>query len=332
MNTVNLRNIRQDRNFIEKFGLEEGEDFKLLGHGEYNINYIFNSLKYGKSLVLRIAIDSQMDLENQIEYEYKALELLRNTGRTPQAIYYDDSKRLLPYGFLVMEYLPGRTLDYGKDLKKAAEILSDIHGETLLLENHLISPLDPIGEIYQESIRMFEKYRLSNYAGREVKGKIEILLKKGRNIKSRDFGEKCLINTELNSGNFLINDDREKSYLIDWEKPIYAYPAQDIGHFLAPTTSFWKTDTILSKEDVSFFIKEYCKNSKKYRSEEELSRSVKDYISMNCLRGITWCSMAYVDYQNPDKLLMNQHTLEKIKTYLSIDFLDMIRDRYLHEY
>ena len=32
--------------------------------------------------------------------------------------------------------------------------------------------------------------------------------------------------------------------MIDWEKPLWGDPAQDLGHMLAPTTTFWKTDVI----------------------------------------------------------------------------------------
>ena len=53
---------------------------------------------------------------------------------------------------------------------------------------------------------------------------------------------------------------------------------------------------------------------------------------MNCLRGITWCAMAYVEYQGPDRLIFNEFTFEKIKAYLSKDFLDFIKDEYLYEY
>ena len=58
-----------------------------------------------------------------------------------------------------------------------------------------------------------------------------------------------MVNTELNSGNFLINEGA-RSYLVDWEKPLLSEAAQDLAHFLAPTTTFWKTDTILDREAV----------------------------------------------------------------------------------
>lgn len=332
MNSIDLDNIRKNQDFIDRFGLEEKEEFSLLGHGEYNINYVFNSKTYNDKLVLRIATDSQMDLKNQIRYEYNSLELLNNTNRTPKPIYCDDRKEIIAYGFLVMEYLPGRHLDYKKDLKLAAEILADIHNEPISSSNHLIKPENPIEAIYEESLKMFEKYRLSEFMNIETKDNIEYLLEKGRYIKTIDIGNRTIINTELNSGNFLINGEGNNNYMVDWEKPLYGYAAQDLGHFLTPTTTFWKTDIILSREEISFLIKEYCKNSNQYKNEKELWNSIKNYLSMNCIRGITWCAMAYVEYQNPHKLISNDYTYKKIKSYLSRDFLNMLKEEYLNEY
>ncbi|SCG82241.1 hypothetical protein DW1_0632 [Proteiniborus sp. DW1] len=332
MNRINLDNIRKNKDFMERFGIDDSEEFSMLGQGEYNINYIFYSKAYSEKLVLRIATESQMNLENQIKYEYEALELLNKTNRTPKPIYYDDRKELIPYGFLVMEYLPGRHLDYKTDLKLAAEALAYIHNEPISKANYLIKPENPIEAIYEECLRMFEKYRLSEYMDIDTRKSIEYLLEKGKNIKTVDIGNRTIINTELNSGNFLINGEGANNYIVDWEKPLYGYPAQDLGHFLTPTTTFWKTDVILTREEISFFIKEYCKNSNQYKDEEELWASVKNYLSMNCLRGITWCAMAYVEYQDKDKLISNDYTYQKIKSYLSRDFLSMIKDEYLNEY
>ena len=81
----------------------------------------------GQKLVLRINFGSQMHLKDQILYEYRALKLLENSGRTPKAIYADGSCKYLPYGVMVMEFLPGHSLDYKTELFSAAGCLADIH-------------------------------------------------------------------------------------------------------------------------------------------------------------------------------------------------------------
>ncbi|QRN84779.1 aminoglycoside phosphotransferase family protein [Clostridia bacterium] len=331
MNKLCLGTIEQDEYFQDRFGIDD-VGFSILGQGEYNINYFFRSKTYGKDLVLRVATDSQMDLENQIKYEYDALVLLEKTKRTPRPIYYDDRKKLVPYGFLVMEYLPGRHLDYRSDLEIAARILADIHNEPVPEANTLLKPKNPIVSVYEECLNLFEKYRNSDYVDQRISDKIIDLLEYGKNIDTDDIGYRCIINTELNSGNFLINGKNGANYLVDWEKPICAYPAQDLGHFLAPTTTFWKTDVILSREEINHFIKEYCRNSNQYKDASELWQSVKNYVAINCLRGITWCAMAYVAYQDPNKIIVNEYTYAKIKSYLSEEFLDMIKKEYFYEY
>ena len=37
--------------------------------------------------------------------------------------------------------------------------------------------------------------------------------------------------------------------------------------------------------------------------------------------GITWCAMAWVQYQQPDKLIFNESTFKKLNAYLDMDFL-----------
>lgn len=47
-----------------------------------------------------------------------------------------------------------------------------------------------------------------------------------------------------------------------------------------------------------------------------------DYTGITCLRGITWCAMAWVQYREPGKMLFNQSTFEKLNAYLDTDFLE----------
>ena len=139
---------------------------------------------------------------------------------------------------------------------------------------------------------------------------------------------RCIINTELNSGNFLINGEGKNNYLIDWEKPLIGEAAQDLGHFLAPTTTYWKTDVLLTKEQKHDFVKQYqscCKNTVEY---EELQYRTDRYETMTCLRGVTWCAMAWVEYQDPNRPIQNQTTYQKIQDYLTEDFLNWIWNSY----
>ena len=102
--------------YREALGLPEEvtERYEMLAQGEYNRNYVFTHPVTCKKLVLRVNCGSQMHLRHQIEYEFHALKLLESSGRTPKPFYVDGSLEYLDHGIMVMEFLPGTTLDYSK--------------------------------------------------------------------------------------------------------------------------------------------------------------------------------------------------------------------------
>lgn len=333
--TKGLEQLIQSSAYRQALGLPEEvtETYALLAQGEYNRNYIWKHPVTGKQLVLRVNYGSQMHLEHQIEYEYGALKLLAGSKRTPRPLYVDGSKRYLDHGVLVMEYLPGRVLDYKTDLKKAAMCLGDIHSVSLSdqQKSSLLKPENGLRAILEECEEMVKTYMESDLAPGYKKEKIRRMLDLGwKRLEETNLQSpyECCINTELNSTNFLMNDDGQ-DYLIDWEKPLLGDPAQDLGHFLAPTTTFWKTDIILTLEDVAQFMDDYCDCVGTRFSLDGIRERVMTYIPITCLRGITWCAMAWVEYQDPDKPIFNESTFRKLEDYLSDSYLDMIFKEYL---
>jgi len=93
----------------EILGLFDNVQVSFLAQGEYNINFLVEdgSTRY----VFRVNTGSQLQLDNQIRYEYNALKSLERSGATPKVYYVDDSKSFFDYGILIMEYLEGRPLD-----------------------------------------------------------------------------------------------------------------------------------------------------------------------------------------------------------------------------
>lgn len=306
---------------------EQTESYELYAQGEYNINYLFTHPVSGQKLLLRVNIASQMHLENQIEYEANALRLLEPSGRTPKVYYVDGSREHLDYGLLVMEFLPGRALDYRKELLGTAEILADIHSLPVCEGCGLISPKEPLSAILEECEAMVKTYMESPLGDDLTKLRIRRMLDKAwEKVKSLPAGaaeHRCIINTELNSTNFLMNDEG-KSYLIDWEKPLLGEPAQDLGHFLAPTTTFWKTDVILTDEEIEAFLDAYIEKAGGRFPLSCIKERTRLFIPVTCMRGLTWCAMAWVQYQAPDKLIFNQSTFDKLQAYLSDSFLARI--------
>ena len=306
---------------------EVTEQYRLLAQGEYNRNYLFTHPVTGKKLLLRVNCGSQMHLENQIQYEYDTLKLLENSGRTPRAYYADGSLKKLPHGVLVMEFLPGHELNYRTELSFAAGCLADIHSVPVGDDTHLLRPEDPLRAVLEECEAMVKVYMDAPGEDAKKKDMLRRLLEMGwerllKSGKKADYA--CCINTELNSTNFLIGGEQGGNFLIDWEKPLYGEPAQDLGHFLAPTTTFWKTDVILGEEETAEFIRQYKKQVSGRFDTEGIRERTYTYIPITCLRGVTWCAMAWVEYQRPDRLLFNQSTFEKLKAYLSWDFLNYV--------
>ena len=331
---IDLSPITKSGEFCNFLGINPGDevDFELLAHGEYNLNYLFRNPSTGKKLVLRIPMGSQMHLDNQVRYEFEALRLLESTQRTPKPFYIDDTKSAIPYGFLVMNFIQGRPLEYEQDLELAVLCLADIHNHASFEKTHLLTPTNPLAAIFKECETMAACYMNSNLASPDSKRLLSLLLERGQDIVKNTitfFGTRCIVNTELNSGNFLVNERDKKAYLVDWEKPVFAFPGQDLGHFLAPTTTLWKTDVILNERKIQGVMKNYCDVSYLYHDPDVLWEHTKPYYVMNCLRGVTWCSMAWVEYNNPQRVLKDAFTFEKIKTYIAPEFLERILNDYL---
>ena len=330
--TTLIKPLVKSKKYREGLGLPETieEKYEMLAAGEYNVNLKFTHPVSGKKLVLRINQGSQMHLEKQIEYEANTLRLLENSGRTPKLYYVDGSKRYLDSGILVMEYLPGVALDYTKDLRKAADILVDIHRQELPVDNGLIRTGTGFSFVLDECEEMFRHYTRSSHLDKDIHKRIRRLLDQGWAMSRSgeinfDGMYRCLINTELNSTNFLINEEG-KNYLIDWEKAVYGFPAQDIGHFLAPTSTFWKTDIILTKKEIDNFITRYLEKAENYFDTQGIREAIRAFIKINCLRGLTWCAMAYVQYKEADKEIMNESTRIKLGQYLEDSFISGIED------
>lgn len=309
-----------------------GEEYKVkfLAQGEYNINFTVEGCN--KKYVFRVNTGSQIASENQIRYEYEALRNLEISGVTPRVYYVDDSKKELNYGILIMEFLEGKPLEYHKDLNSAAEIFSKIHSidttgnnfKNLIIEENIFT------ERIKEAKRLLKDFFQSPKISTELKVFFYVFIEwaeKNKDAEKYFLENKWHVvnNTEVNSSNFIIG--REKSYLIDWEKPVISDPCQDLTQFLAPTTTLWKTDYILSKKEKEEFFRAYVSGLKD--KDKNIRERVELYTPFLYLRALSWCAYAYLEYQKEDKEIKNMDTYNKIKQYLDIDFMRNLLEDYL---
>lgn len=303
----------------EIFPSEAPFTLHFLAQGEYNINYVLE--QEGKKQVLRVNTASQIRQANQIKYEYDALQLLKDSGVTPKPLYLDDSKAEIPYGLLTMEFVPGRPLWYATDLSRAARIFGQIHSlpvprnHPLLTEERLFSArideaqllLSDVWDSRAVSLPVKQFFsRFMDWAEAHRNGERYFLA-------NRHF---VINNTEVNSSNFILG---ARDVLIDWEKPVVSDPAQDITQFLSPTTTLWKTDTVLSEEQKLAFFAAY--KQALGLLDFAIEERVRLYLPYLYLRALSWCAHAWVTYHTPGRAIVNEDTREKIRQYLAIDQL-----------
>jgi hypothetical protein len=127
-----------------------------------------------------------------------------------------------------------------------------------------------------------------------------------------------LINTELNSENFIISQEKEHSRILGWQNAMIGEKEQDLARFLAPTTTYLKTDVILSDEEMEDFLKEYERYAPFNRER------FKKYLCITCLRGIALSAMTLIEYESQERFLKDAFTYQKAREYLSPEFLRII--------
>lgn len=315
-------------NYIEKkkdiFGIKNYEVI-FLQQGEYNINYLLKT-NIGK-FVLRINSKSQMNLKNQIKYEYDALKFLEKSNVTPKVYYVDDGDDKLLNGVILMEYLEGRSLIYQEDREKAAKIFANIHSLDISKANNFIVEENIFTDRINEANFWLKDVFKSEKIDKEKKDffyNFLYYLEKNK-YKEKYFKKNKILsinNTEVNSKNFIIS---EKSYLIDWEKPVISDPCQDITHFIVVTTTKWKTNFISNDEYENKFFSEYEKFLQKKIDIKERVNLYKPYMYS---RALSWCMNAYLEYLKEDKIIKNIDTFEKIKEFTDINFMKNLVKEY----
>ncbi len=294
----------------------------FLAAGEYNENWLVET---GQGLrVFRINHGSQLGLgDGQIAYEHRVLELVRDSGVTPLPYGVDPHPQAvepaLPGGVLLMEYIPGVALDYTRDAGKAARIFAAVHSLPVPCDSGtqknpgphdhadpcgLVVQADPVGDIVRECEGLLARF--PDHPRQEVLARLlryrDEVARMGEESRPLFAGEPlCIVNTEVNSGNFLISEQR--AALVDWEKAVLSCRHQDLGHFLAATTTLWKTDYVFDAQARAGFLREYCHALHEAGAAvppwdmlDEQTRVLERTI---LLRGLSWCYMAWYEYTRP---------------------------------
>lgn len=322
MNTIqSINSFLSDRGWLHITDPEE--EIRFLAAGEYNANYLITINEiYGQAQhMFRINHGSQLGLDRQIEYEYAVLHALSRSGVTPRPFFcepepgYDE----LGNGVLLMEYLPGVPLDYKKDWQEAASIFARVHGQPV--NDALIVQANPVLEIARESdglIRRFDDHPMQRQKSLLLSylDTIMDLADKAAPLFRDD--PMVMVNTEVNSHNFIISEDdgSKRGWLVDWEKAVVSSRFQDIGHFLVPTTTLWKTDFRFDDEGRKAFVAAYLEAADTDMDLDTAMQCADVMEKTILLRAMSWCFMAYYEYTHSDRALKNNETFAKIQYYM----------------
>ena len=315
----------------------KGRQFSVspLAQGEYNLNYLISSDSL--QLVFRVNIGTQINRDDQITYEYKALALLKKSGVTPRPFFVDDTRKFLDNGILIMEYLPGQSMDYRRDLWDAAGLFTTIHQIAVPEEkNHLIREEAPLTLIYEECAGLLQQYFESDLAQPEIRDYLMDLIDWAEAARSQEtFYQQdpwpCIINTEVNSGNFIVNRQQQTIHLVDWEMPRWGDPSQDLCHFCSPLTTLWKTNWRMTKEEKRRFINTYQRQLQNRHLRDTLIERVRLRDPFVYLRGISWSAMGWVAYQTRFSGMKNPDTWAKLQQYMNLEFIRSLFDPFIQK-
>jgi hypothetical protein len=97
-----------------------------------------------------------------------------------------------------------------------------------------------------------------------------------------------------------------------------------------PTTTLWKTDLRLTAQDQVEMMTAYqaALHDRHLRDTIEERTRLRD--PFNCLRGISWCAMAWVQYQHHQHHLKNPDTWRKLSMYVDLKFVRSVFDPFIH--
>ena len=313
---------------LENGWLDRVDGVSFLAAGEYNENHLVVS--GGNRYLFRINHGSQINQADQIRYEYNVLKAVEPSGVTPRPLFVASDSPL--GGVMLMEFIPGRRFDFTRDLDQVPRIFAAIHGLPVSedIEDLLVQE-NPILDIADESLHLIERFPLHPMNEQRQR----LLAYHGEILRiNHDHGALfaneplCIVNTEVNSGNFIIQENQEnqenqekenkknRGFLVDWEKAVISCRYQDLAHFLIPTTTLWKSDFRFTPEQRIDFLRDYYRLILPDFSFDELEFKTAILERTILLRALSWCYMAWFEYKDPKRTLKDKYTFYKITTFL----------------
>jgi aminoglycoside phosphotransferase (APT) family kinase protein len=234
-----------------------------------------------------------------------------------------------------MEFLPGEPLDYRRDTLAAAALFARIHQvEVPESHNHLIRETAPLSIIFEECDRLLRVYFESPLAVPAVSAYLREVRDWCAAARASEAWYQrdpwpCIVNTEVNSGNFIVNRAAGTLHLVDWEMPRWGDPSQDLAHFCSPLTTLWKTDYRMSTDDQREFLGAYRRGIHDRHLRDTLPERIRLREPFVRLRGIAWSAMAWTAYRGEFAGVKNPDTWRKLQHYMDLDFIRTVFDPFI---
>ena len=348
------RYLRENDGLRDALGIAEEAELvaRSLGSGEHNENYLFTEPDTQRAFVLRVNVLPQPFHENQIAYEFAALQELESSGCTPRPLYLDDTGEFFEYGALVESFCEGDQLDFDNlragDLRCAAQLMANLHAIEPSPSCPLHRPADPLQELHEECLGRFEYYLHSGYENKRVTRWMERYI----DAVQPALKTTCvpgdlphIINTETLASHFLIPSSAAEEaakakahgsgpfcvhpgFFVDWERPIIGEVAQDLAFFVSPATTFWDSEYLFPREDIEGFLADYWRAVDGRFDTGNFEERFWAYFKMSLFRSAMWCCKAIARYAKAGQGYTTEKTQGKLPIYLSDEFNEMLLETY----
>ena len=187
-------------------GVDGNESIEILAMtpGSYNLNYHVR-INHNE-FIFRVNVEQQSGLSNQIEYEFRVLNFLKERQIAPKPYHFDAGRNPFKFDILIEEYLPGPPLSLKqKGILKAAQLLVKLHsidpvGLTLVTWD---DPLAATYDLARNDLKAYEAKKTANKKIIELAKQLLLTAAPQISAKSCLFKADSLNHTDVAFDNFI---------------------------------------------------------------------------------------------------------------------------------
>ncbi|HLC47799.1 MAG TPA: phosphotransferase [Candidatus Norongarragalinales archaeon] len=217
-------------------------------------NLAVKATRQGKAYLVKFAVApaSKPSVFIQANYEKRIAGRISRLGISPEFLAFGSvtiSGRRFPYS--IQEFVPGRELDYSKDIGSLSRLLHKLHASTNGKESICSY------RILHPGAYLLKRAEL-DLARRNGNSLIACFTRRAFDhleIEPNPDDFLSLIHNDLTAENILVTRDRP--YLIDWGWAMYSSAAFDLCNFISPFTTSWESPKFLTNAQITKFLKSY---------------------------------------------------------------------------